>query len=147
MDSWVNRRSFPIVTVERVNKTSFRLRQESFLAAKSAIQNELSGNSTAQRMTSYQNITATPNATITENSTLLSHNNTKQPGEKVKRSEEGTSSKQKNVTTDETLWFIPFTYVTNINDTETLLWFDQKGSYRHSVIIINSVIYSIGSVV
>ena len=150
MNSWVNRRSFPIVTVERINATSFRLRQESFLAAKSAIQNQGTGNSTqvvSQNTTAatLSGINATTfnkdnatsfNGNMTHSTTIK--NNTKQLTEKIKRSEiEGEKSseeheknnRQKNETTDDTLWSIPFTYVTNIDAVETLVWFDQKGIF------------------
>ena len=147
MNSWVNRRSFPIVTVERINATSFRLRQESFLAAKSAIQNQTqdTGNSTQVGLplknttksasVSGHNSTTSFNGnnttfTVGNLAQSFSNNNTKQPAKRSEdKGEEKDHEKKKNKTTDDTLWSIPFTYVTNIDAVETLVWFDQKGMY------------------
>ena len=186
MDSWVNRRSFPIVTVERVNTTFFRLRQESFLAAKSAIQqnkDEKRSFSTpgmtedeTTRTTSPQNTTldnsgqtlpgSSPsnttvlknatysngqtlsnetlemlllNAAVLKNTTMnsIDSENVTSPTPMLLPASNNTEpmvtveTKRNNGSngSDDTLWSIPFTYVTNVNSQEKLLWFDQKGMY------------------
>lgn len=78
MDSWTKQRSFPIVTVSRVDQSTFKLSQQSFLVSK---------------------------ANITENST-----------------------KENQLTgVNDTLWHVPFTYMTDKDTRAELVWFNEKG--------------------
>lgn len=107
MDSWVCQQGFPIVTVQRISDSSFKLTQESILDAKGKVEKELE-------------VINSRTPTNSSKSTTL-------------RSEITTENLPKNESADamknDSIWHIPFTYITDQNNTESLVWFDTKGNH------------------
>ena len=145
MNSWINRRSFPIVTVTRLNKTTFQLKQQSFLAAKTDIERrESSGNFSVSNdnstSVSHSNATSAKIARD-NNSKIETHGNTTKQNSSKSADEmlttKGRASKQhdKENVTDATVWSIPFTYITDENHDEKLLWFNEKGRFIYKFLI------------
>uniref|UniRef100_A0A7M5XDN7 Aminopeptidase n=2 Tax=Clytia hemisphaerica TaxID=252671 RepID=A0A7M5XDN7_9CNID len=136
MNSWINRRSFPIVTVTRLNQTTFHLKQQSFLAAKNDIeQRELSGNLSVggKNTTSvpYSNSTSAKIARNMESRMEGSGNGTLQNSSKstddlLATKSHGSKQHSQGNGTDDTIWSIPFTYITDEDNSEKLLWFNEK---------------------
>ena len=87
MDTWTKQRSFPIVTVTKINNSKFKISQESFLLAKAKL-NQDETNTTSTKST---DITAGVN---------------------------------------DTLWQIPFAFITDQNRKPTLMWFKEKGKKK-----------------
>lgn len=104
MDSWVCQQGFPIVTVERIGERSFKLTQESILKAKDRVERNL-------EVIRSKTAANSPNSTIFKSDIVNENSNMNK------------SFASKN----DSLWHIPFTYITDQNNTESLVWFNTKG--------------------
>ena len=119
MDTWLEQQGFPVVTVQRINSTSFKITQQSILDFKQKTLKRLS------EKYNNNNITKPGNSSTTEKALpskldvdVDSANNS---------STFTSSSTTKRTNFEEQLWHIPFTFVTDRNSTETLVWIKEKG--------------------
>ena len=121
MNTWTKQKSFPVVTIKKINSTSYSITQESFLDAKQSIktnnirQREKIGNNSSIMADYRQNITGVKIPTIT---------NTTHSIEAASLKNKTESRPLTNAT-----WIIPLTYITKNNNNETLVWMHEKSMW------------------
>ena len=117
MDTWLEQQGFPVVTVQRINSTSFKITQQSILDIKQKTLKRLSEKYNKNNITKPGNSSTTEKASPSKlDVDFDSANNS---------STSSPTTKRTNF--EEQLWHIPFTFVTDRNSTETLVWINEKG--------------------
>ena len=112
MDSWLEQQGFPVVTVQRINGSTFRITQQSILDVKQKRLNQL--------MEKHNN----NNATAGNSSVKISP---------PQFEDDSNNSSERRTSFEKQLWHIPFTFVTDKNSTETLVWIKEKGIAKSNI--------------
>ena len=117
MDTWLEQQGFPVVTVQRINSTSFKITQQSILDIKQKTLKRLSEKYNNNNITKPGNSSTTEKASPSKVDVDVDSANNSST----------SSSTTKRTNFEEQLWHIPFTFVTDRNSTETLVWINEKG--------------------
>ena len=122
MDTWLEQQGFPVVTVQRINSTSFKITQQSILDIKQKTLKRLSEK--YNKTIINNNITKPGDSSTIEKA---SPSRLDVDVDSANNSFTSSSSTTKRTNFEEQLWHIPFTFVTDRNSTETLVWIKEKG--------------------
>ena len=139
MDSWLEQQGFPVVTVQRINGSTFRITQQSILDVKQKTMGHvfmqrnkmanytMGGNTNSpsgnKNSSSENKISGSEN----KNSTIEKKNSTGGNHTPLMPLQDDSNSTFSRRSFDGQLWHIPFTFVTDKNTTETLVWVNEKG--------------------
>lgn len=116
MDTWLEQQGFPVVTVQRINSTSFRITQQSILDVKQKTMKRLS-----EKYNNSNNITKPGNSSTEKTSPSRLDDDDSANNSSI------SSSTKRGISFEDQLWHIPFTFITDKNSTETLVWIKEKG--------------------